>query len=355
MRLSEFQAKTGIHKSALRYGVVELLGQGVMIQQSNESDILQGLQIFCPPLVLGRANSSCIFAATERAAPPVSIPSLIDLSKTLEFILLQEVPDACSANIRNKAAKAEACQGAGNIVHAGDKCGAHQGHRTIALKESYTIGNIYAIAFSSSQTAIQNRHQVTLRKRLKQVVVIHGPPFEHNVQRNATIMRATYSRYIGGTVGEAETPDSDMSEPALNFLQAWNGSWDHPIPIHHCSGCCDSIEATREWMFSSAIKINLLMPSDVRLPSADDWGSCGQHAALCSLGILCHNILGYCFEVGCPSWSELGSIEIEGQDEVAEIRRKIQKKAYRSNCVLTDNAQRRKKMLLHGLVHLWNL
>ena len=99
-------------------------------------------------------------------------------------------------------------------------------------------------------------------------------------------------------------------------------------------------------MFSSAIKINLLMPSDVRLPSADDWGSCGQHAALCSLGILCHNILGYCFEVGCPSWSELGSIEIEGQDEVAEIRRKIQKKAYRSNCVLTDNAQRRKILLL---------
>ena len=136
-----------------------------------------------------------------------------------------------------------------------------------------------------------------------------------------------------------------QQKPSL-FLECWNVDWESRTPIHHCRGCCGNIEDSRERLFSAAMGCDLLMSSEVRLPSADDWGSCGQAAAHCSLAMLVHNVLGYCFEVGFPSWSELEQAEVDADDEVGEQRRKIQKKAYRSTCVLRDNAQRRNKMLL---------
>ena len=163
VRLESYMIMTGRKKSMQRFGVVELFAQGATIHQTDEQGVLKGLQVLCPPSVLEQTNSSCIFSATEKASPTLSYQRLIDLSKQFSFLLFNEVPDACSANIRKKAATAEKCAVCGNILHADDKCGAHQCHRIVEKKERLTIGHIFAMTFSSALISIQNRHQLQMQ------------------------------------------------------------------------------------------------------------------------------------------------------------------------------------------------
>ena len=65
--------------------------------------------------------------------------------------------------------------------------------------------------------------------------------------------------------------------------------------------------------------------------------------------MLCHDLLGVVFAAGCPSWNEIGEMDLGNADDAEEgrdVRAKIQKKAWRSRCDLREPAQRRKILLL---------
>ena len=159
------------------------------------------------------------------------------------------------------------------------------------------------------------------------------------------IMRHTFRRR-GFVVGEEEEHD-DFREGAEDFLRCWNGCWTSPVPIHHATGDWTKEDA-QEMLFASACKLDLFQSSDCHLPSADDWGTCGESCGRTTLGMLCHNVYGQVFPLGCPSWDDIGAMDFNDDDvdDARDIRVKLQKKSWRSRCVLADAQQRRRIMLL---------
>ena len=66
--------------------------------------------------------------------------------------------------------------------------------------------------------------------------------------------------------------------------------------------------------------------NDVRRPSMDDWGSCGQAAGVATLGCACHSILPRMFERVFPTYHVLpNDVDLAEESEIA--RAKLQKKA----------------------------
>ena len=158
-------------------------------------------------------------------------------------------------------------------------------------------------------------------------------------------MRHTFCRQMR----ESEWPDA-----AHHFLSVWNGDWTNTLPIHHCQGCCQNATDAAELLFAAAVALNIWLSSDVRLPSVDDWGSCGESSGRISLGMMAHDILGQYFNYGCLSWAQIGDLDLEQEHEGEEndidhVRRKIQKKCWRSQCVLKDSKQRRRMLSLSWL------
>ena len=127
LTLEQYRAMPDVRREiVMRYGVVEVLAQGLTLHQADQHGIVKASRVLCPPSILQRSNTSCIFSATEGAAPALAIPQLMELRHSTRFMLLNEVPDACAPNLRKKQATAKACAKAKNILHAGHNCCAHQ-------------------------------------------------------------------------------------------------------------------------------------------------------------------------------------------------------------------------------------
>ena len=127
LTLEQYRAMPDVRREiVMRYGVVEVLAQGLTLHQADQHGIVKASRVLCPPSILQRSNTSCIFSATEGAAPALAIPQLMELRHSTRFMLLNEVPDACAPNLRKKQATAKACAKAKSILHAGHNCCAHQ-------------------------------------------------------------------------------------------------------------------------------------------------------------------------------------------------------------------------------------
>jgi len=86
----------------------------------------------------------------------------------------------------------------------------------------------------------------------------------------------------------------------------------------------------------AAVGVDLLQSRDVDTPSLDDWGSCGQACGKSSCGILCHSVLPQVVNRGLPTWGSMLPPSNEPLDSVQVQRQRIQKKAWRAKCFLTD-------------------
>ena len=369
--LDDFREATG-RSHRMQWGTVELLGQGLTCQQLTDgpAGTLEGFEIVAPPQVLQAANSSCIYAATEDLCPElVSRPTgqgLAEIRKVCKMVLLSELPDACKPNLRKRAQTIADTSAWDNVFSTNGTCGCHQAHRVVESKEKWSIGNVYAIAFSCAQPALQRRLKAALRRWLeKDLVFLRGEPSEADTRRNRLIMRHTFRR-AGSTVAGVGTFDGpsvrpnegggddavrqeDLGQAAEEFLRVWNSDWTSLVPLHVCTGCCESREQAVDLMLSTTCQLNLLQASDCRLPSTDDWRTCGEACGRSSLGMLCNDLLGVVFAAGCPSWNEIGEMDLGNADDAEEgrdVRAKIQKKAWRSRCVLRESVQRRKILLL---------
>jgi len=76
-------------------------------------------------------------------------------------VVLNEQPDSGSGNIRKKAKTAK--NAPSNCLFVSGRCDAHQGHRTVELKERDVVGNVHAISVSCANPDFQNKLQLALK------------------------------------------------------------------------------------------------------------------------------------------------------------------------------------------------
>ena len=204
--------------------------------------------------------------------------------------------------------------------------------------------------FTKYQDAIENI-------LTRDLVWDRSPPDPEQMARSRKLLDlAFFSHLAMGIDDQSGSSEQDARRrDGEAILAFFNGNWLQRAIVHHCQGCCQNATDAAELLFAVAIALNIWLSSDVRLPSVDDWRSCGESSGRISLGMMAHDILGHSFNYGCLSWAQIGDLDLEQEHEGEEndidhVRRKIQKKCWRSQCVLKDSKQRRRMLLLtwHG-------
>ena len=166
----------------------------------------------------------------------------------------------------------------------------------------------------------------------------------HRAVVNHTLLRRQFVR------SEADCSEDILDEAADDislrakvkaFLRVWNGDWKSSTIQHYCDGSCgSSIDDCIEVMFGTLIALDLLMSSDFREPSMDDWFTYGYHAARTSAGVMVHNLLPHVIEEGLPAWGDMVAAPNDrphtDNREAADFRLQIAKKAWRTRCFLRD-------------------
>ncbi|CAK0899303.1 unnamed protein product [Prorocentrum cordatum] len=154
----------------------------------------------------------------------------------------------------------------------------------------------------------------------------------HSARGNLITACRTLQRREGAEVSD---------EALLKFCDLWNGEWSGPF-VHYCDGCCLEGEVPNN-MFAAALEVDLLQSRDNVLPSVDDWNSCGFSCGKTALGILCHDVLTSVVQRALPTWSSM-DVAADGQgvrgNGSEEMRKRNQRKAWRTKKVLTDENRR---------------
>lgn len=201
------------------------------------------------------------------------------------------------------------------------------------------LGNVHAIAFACANPELQNRLQNGLKAALDSLIYVRGAPNPEHQRLNKLTMKHTLRRRRACVAGDPDDEGVDAGESYDFFLQMWNGDWASPAPQHICNGCCESEQNCWQKMFSSAIGIDMLQSHEVNIPCADDWGTFGVAMGKSAFGILCHNVLADVFNKALPDFATMLPNDVpDGDDDLNSLpaRKKVQKKAWRSKCVLNS-------------------
>ena len=236
----------------LRYGTLDLCAQGLSCQYMDEENILQGFEVICRPVVCQAGSASCIYSAVQEAVPQLSDENLCELATVCPAVIVEELPDACSANDR-KRAKTYDVTADSEVWHVRGSCGSHQLRRIIAARQQTLVGDVHAISVTCSATGTASEMQTALRHWLTQLVVIKGRPCHENLKRNKLIVENTLMRHeqhidVDRATHGAATSIVDLLEPdhaVSKFLKFWNGNWRLNTPVHWCDGCCRTAQESQ--------------------------------------------------------------------------------------------------------------
>ena len=127
--------------------------------------------------------------------PDLCISKLNELSQSVRFVLVCEVPDHASANWRKIAFSAT--KFGPRVLFAPIGCGSHRVHRIIAitLKEDDWVGNIFAVQLVAQVPSHYSRLVRVLRELVEEeLIVVLGPPDEAWVQHAKDIVDHTLLR-----------------------------------------------------------------------------------------------------------------------------------------------------------------
>ena len=108
---------------------------------------------------------------------------------------------------------------------------------------------------------------------------------------------------------------------------------------HHCLGCCRGLAEEKSIVFGLLMEMDVLMAHEVRKPSEDDWGSFGEVSGRVQFGILFHEALPRTIAMSLSNWADCRPPNDRfggDQDIFSEVR--LQKKAWRTKCFLSDDA-----------------
>ena len=178
--------------------------------------------------------------------------------------------------------------------------------------------------------------------------MFHTPPSPQVVALHRRLVAYTLCRKCVGDIEFAEAAEAPLRifqwlpererEVVEDLLHYANAHWRRPSIGHHCCAGCrcgGDIDGARKAMFSVLLRAGAVLGSDVRLPSAKDWGTCTGMAAQEVIFILLHNVLPRAVWTVFATWSLAGADVAEpgnGQDD--DYRQYIRSKTGRTKQVL---------------------
>ena len=329
------------------FGTVELMVRGgCMHFMCPTSRQIQGIRVFAKPAVLQHGGASCIYRGTEDSIPAFSAEGLSSICEEVPFLFYCELPDGHSANARKQEKTRAALPSNCGMLTA--KCGSHQAHRILASREKLIVGDVHACFVMSSHGGNQNRMQKaarTLVDKMEYNVGYPHPSFEHY---NASILLRTVLRrraFIQGGIDLSKASIHDHPL-AVKFLVLLNGDWTKPRISFYTAGRNIGPQEAKELIFSAIIEMDILQ-ANAKEPSIDDWFSAAEGAGKCSLGILCHEILGQVCTLAFPLWDSMGqgdasntAADPESVDGATLSRMRVQTKTWRARLALLDKDRR---------------
>lgn len=215
------------------HGTLDLLAQSISLHTIDDESNIGGFRSFLLPVFLQSGGASCLHTAVDDSVPGLNGDSLKDLAGQVPFGIMNEIPDACSANRRKKAKAFSTLPP--NVFGVDAECAAHQCHRIVESSERDMIGNVHAVHCTTT------RHQSGLQVRGLQALLDEmdfriGEPPREVVSRNREIAERTLLRRESFIAIGMQT-DSNYRDAVGTFLRFWNGDWTKSRPCHYCNGC----------------------------------------------------------------------------------------------------------------------
>ena len=130
-----------------------------------------------------------------------------------------------------------------------------------------------------------------------------------------------------------------MNDNAIQaLLQFVNGDWRGSRIQHFCRGrdCCRDLAHAKEQVFAALCGVDVTHADESKLPSVDDWGSCGHSAATALFGFGCHRVLPRLVEHSIPHYRR--NIQVNDHADGATLyRAKLTKKLNRVKWWISDD------------------
>jgi len=336
-------------RARLSFGVLEVMAQRASVhwatRLSDDVPLVHNHEIICPPVVLQRANASCIHSAVEQAVAELSIPGIKQYLEKKRFCLLHDCPDNASAMKRRQAKLIKELSGTPGAFVNTMGCCAHKVHRVAvtSTEEEKFLGDIHAVAFSASLPGHCNTLQQALLAWVDTVEISHVPPDPAwEVQKRAIIshtLKRREDRVRGALLdGEAFKDAHDDREDSFEALLRYvNGDTREPTLVHHEVGCCGSLAETKANMYAAILNSGLLLGRDTDLPRKDKWGSATRALGMACAGQMFHGVLRKVVTLAFPSWdSGLPPANPADGDQDDDYRAMCRSKTWRMGKVLRD-------------------
>ena len=278
----------------IRFGVLEVFAQTASISSTCPGGLVQSVDFLVPPSILARAASAVIFSAVQSIAP-LSADSLRALSKRSTAVFLNDCPDSASSNTRCKAYTAALLRDLPNLLLCLTACCVHLFNKVVvyATRAKQITGDVYAIAYTCSRIMHQSKLQAALWQLVLDMEIQRFPPAPEWEADHRDILARTLCRRMVGALdpdsGEQSAgeqvffwPEDNPKRMAIErLLRYLNGNWALLRLQHHCvKGICDCVDEDdcRAKTFAALLECGATLGSDVRLPSAKDWGTTNETA-----------------------------------------------------------------------------
>jgi hypothetical protein len=305
-----------------------------------------------PPQILARGNASTVFSALagyEGSKLHVSVESLKEGVTHGGISFLDEVPDGCKSNKREKAFLVHCFKDVDKVLvneHAFCVCHALHNMVTKTIGESEFVGHLHAVQHVASIAQRRNQILVACRHVLSsELMIVPGsPPEEYDLQSQFILDNFIF-RKEESTRSEADVDGIAASRRGIaarsqsdGFRRYINGNKALCRHGHCCNDCCldatdtSSRERCIDNFMGALTGIGLLSGSNwINAPGKARWLSSSTTLAIIIAGLLIHGLLAKVWDVAFPNWT----IEkpLNGSEE-SDWHRQVRSKCYRAKLYL---------------------
>ena len=344
--LKSLEAYQNISKRAIpSNAVVEICAQELMLQSRTMSREKHHRRVLTSPMVLQNGGASAMFAASQRQGScTIDIINRVT-SKIKKPIIFTERPDAARANIRLQREMVDRL--GPYVLYDRGTCAAHGCHLVVekSLRDSDIVGDLFAIQMVIQVTSHQNRMIKMLHELVRRRLVfldgrLHEPDpanlrhtrqvLQHTIGWR-TFYRRACAQEDDNIVTTAEEHKIVQRIDAICKLDT--GDIRNLTAIHHhCVGCCADAEACVGHLTSAYVEAGILFAGVSEEPSKSRWGSTGVSNSIVTAGLMLHDVLSATVEASFTNWLEGDP----GDDEDDDYRYKVQRKVWRTRCLLRD-------------------
>ena len=149
--------------------------------------------------------------------------------------------------------------------------------------------------------------QSALLRFVDTVRIVHAPPDPAWAVHKRTIISHTRRRvedHVRGAISEKDAlfqarGTSRLDEIEAALLKFVNGDPRGPL-VHHETGCCSSIEETKDGIFAAILGAGMLLGGDTDLPTKNRWGSSTQALAKVVFSQMFHSLLSKVVHLAFP-------------------------------------------------------